>query len=55
MNINDEDAYGQKMEEIIVNLEIFILDMICSAVNRLLENNAAFLQNGPNQNQDNDF
>jgi len=55
MNINDEDAYGQKMEEIIVNLKIFILDMIRSAVSRLLENNTAFLRNAPNKNQDNDF
>jgi len=55
MNINDEDAYDQKMEEIIVSLEVFILDIIGAAVKRLLENNAAFLQNVPNQNPDGDF
>ena len=25
MNVNDEDAYDQKIEEIIVNLEVLIL------------------------------
>lgn len=55
MNINDEDAYDQKMEEIIVTLEVFILDIIGTAIKRLMENNAAFLQNVPNQNQNGDF
>jgi hypothetical protein len=55
MNVNDEDAYDQKMEEIIVSLEVFILDIIRAAVNRLMENNAAFLKNAPNQNLDGDF
>ncbi len=55
MNVNDEDAYGQKMEEIIVGLEVFILDILGAAVNRLLENNAAFLKNVPNQNQNDNF
>jgi len=55
MNVNDEDAYDQKMEEIIVSLEVFILDIIGTAIKRLMENNAAFLQNVPNQNQNGDF
>lgn len=55
MNVNDEDAYDQKMENIIVSLEVFILDIIAAAVNRLLENNSAFLKNVPTQNQDSDF
>ena len=55
MNVNDEDDYDQKIEEIIVNLEVLILDIIGTAVNRLLENNAAFLKNAPNQNPDGDF
>ena len=55
MNINDEDAYDHKMEEIIVSLEVFILDVLGAAVKRLLNNNADFLQDVPNQNQDCDF
>ena len=55
MNVNDEDAYDQKMEEIIVSLEVFILDIIGAALTRLLDNNAAFLKNAPNQNQNGDF
>ena len=55
MNINDEEAYDHKMEEIIVSLEVFILDVLGIAVKRLLDNNAAFLQNVPNQNRDDDF
>lgn len=55
MNINDEEAYDHKMEEIIVSLEVFILDVIGAAVKRLLDNHAAFLQDVPNQNQDDNF
>ena len=55
MNINDEEAYDHKMEEIIVNLEVFILDVLGTAVKRLLDNNAAFLQDTPHQNQDDHF
>jgi hypothetical protein len=55
MNINDEGAYDRKMEEIIVSLEVFILDVIGAAVKRLLDNNAAFLKDIPNQNQDDGF
>jgi hypothetical protein len=55
MNINDEEAYNQKMEEIIVSLEVFILDVISTAMKRLLDNNAAFLKDVPNQNRDDDF
>ncbi len=55
MNINDEDAYDCKMEEIIVSLEVFVLDVLGAAVKRLLDNNAAFLQDTPHQNQDDDF
>ncbi len=55
MNVNDQDAYDQKMEEIIVTLEVFILDIIGAALKRLLDNNAAFLKNSSNQNQDADF
>jgi len=45
MNINDDEAYDRKMEEIFVSLEVFILDVIGAAVKRLLDNNAAFLKN----------
>ena len=55
MNINDEEPYDCKMEEIIVSLEVFILDVLGAAVKRLRDNNAAFLQDTPHQNQDNDF
>ena len=55
MNINDDEAYDHKMEEIIVSLEVFILDVISTAVKRLLDNNATFLQNIPNQNRVDDF
>ena len=55
MNLNDEEAYYRKMEEIILSLEVFILDVIGTTVKRLLDNNAAFLKNAPNQNQDDDF
>ncbi|MEK7289063.1 MAG: hypothetical protein AAB069_08725 [Planctomycetota bacterium] len=55
MNINDEEAYNHKMEEIIVSLEVFILDVISTAMKRLLDNNAAFLKDVPNQNRDDDF
>ena len=55
MNLNDDEAYDRKMEDIIVSLEVFILDVIGAAVKRLLDNNAAFLQDAPNQNQDDDF
>ena len=55
MNINDDEAYDRKMEDIIVSLEVFILDVIGTAVKRLLDNNAAFLKDVPNQNQDGDF
>ena len=55
MNLNDEEAYDYKMEDIIVSLEVFILDVIGTAVKRLLDNNAAFLQDTPHQNQDDNF
>ena len=55
MNINDEEAYDHKMEEIIVSLEVFILDVLGAAVKRLLDNNAAFIQDVPNKNWDDDF
>lgn len=55
MNINDEEAYGRKMEDIIVSLEVVILDILGTAVKRLLDNNAAFFQDVPNQNRDDDF
>ena len=55
MNINDEEAYDHKMEEIIVSLEVFILDVLGTAVKRLLDNNAAFLQDSTHQNQADDF
>jgi len=55
MNINDEEAYDHKMEEIIVSLEVFILDVLGAAVKRLLDNNAAFLKDSPHQNQIDDF
>ena len=54
MNINDEEAYDCKMEEIIVSLEVFILEILAAAVKRLRDNNAAFLQDVSNQNQDDD-
>ena len=55
MNINDEEAYDHKMEEIIVSLEVFILDVLGTAVKRLRDNNDAFLQNVTSQNRDDDF
>jgi len=55
MNINDEEPYDCKMEEIIVSLEVFILDILGAAVKRLRDNHAAFLQDTPQQKQDNDF
>ncbi len=55
MNINDEDAYDQKMEEIIVGMEVFILDILGAVVKRLLDNNTALLQNIPNQAQNDGF
>jgi hypothetical protein len=55
MNINDEEAYDHKMEEIIVSLEVFILDVLGTAMKRLLDNNAAFLKDIPSQNRDDDF
>jgi len=55
MNLNDDEAYDHKMEEIIVSLEVFILDVLGAAVKRLLDHHAAFLQDVPNQNQDDDF
>ena len=55
MNINDEEAFDRKMEEIILSLEVFILDVLGTAVKRLLDNNAAFLQDVPIQNRDDDF
>jgi hypothetical protein len=55
MNINDEEAYDHKMENIIVSLEVFILDVIGTAVKRLLDNNATFLKDVPNQSRDDDF
>jgi len=55
MNINDEEAFDCKMEEIILSLEVFFLDVISTAVKRLMDNNAAFLKDVPNQNRDDDF
>jgi len=55
MNINDFEAYDNKMEDIILSLEVFILDVLGTAVKRLLDNNAAFLQDVPHQNQDDGF
>jgi hypothetical protein len=55
MNINDFEAYDNKMEDIILSLEVFILDVLGTAVKRLLDNNAAFLKDIPNQNQDDGF
>ncbi len=50
MNLNDEEGFEVKMEEIVVSLEMFILDVISTAVKRLMENNLAFLQDAPNRN-----
>lgn len=55
MNLNDDEAYDHKIEEIIVSLEVFILDVLGAAVKRLLDNNVAFLQDATHQNQDDDF
>ena len=44
MNLNDEEGFEVKMEEIVVSLEMLILDVISTAVKRLMENNLAFLQ-----------
>jgi len=32
MNINDDEAYDRKIEDIIVSLEVFILDVIGTIV-----------------------
>lgn len=53
MNNIHEEVSDQKIEEIIVSLEIFILYVIRTAVNRLLE--AAFLQDASHQNQNDDL
>ena len=55
MYINDEEAYDRKMEDIIVSLEVFILDVLGAAVKRLLANNGDFLKDTPHQHQDDDF
>ena len=55
MIINDQETYDHKMEHIIANLEIVILDILSAAVKRLLDNNAAFLQDDPQQESDIDF
>ena len=55
MYINDEEAYDRKMEDIIVSLEVFILDVLGAAVKRLLANNGDFLKDTPPQHLDDNF
>lgn len=55
MNPYDDEAYDHKMEEIAASLEVFILDVIRSAVKRPHDNNADLLQDAPNRNQDDCF
>jgi len=40
MNLYDDEIYDHKMEEIVVHLEYFLLDLMRVAAKRLIDNNA---------------
>ena len=53
MNLYDDEIYDHKMEEIVVHIEYFLLDLMRVAVKRLIENNAdLFLNNQPQTGKD---
>ena len=55
MNLYDDEIYDHKMEEIVVNLEYFLLDLMRVAAKRLIANNADLFLNNPPQPRNDDF
>jgi hypothetical protein len=53
MNLYDDEIYDHKMEEIVVHLEYFLLDLMRVAAKRLIDNNAdLFLSKQPQTGND---
>jgi hypothetical protein len=53
MNLYDDEIYDHKMEEIVVHLEYFLLDLMRVAAKRLIDNNAdLFSKNQPQTGKD---
>jgi len=55
MNLYDDEIYDYKMEEIVVHLEYFLLDLMRVAAKRLIDNNADLFPNNQPQTGNDDF
>ncbi|HOD98740.1 MAG TPA: hypothetical protein PLU95_02810 [Syntrophales bacterium] len=55
MNLYDDEIYDHKMEEIVVHLEYFLLDLMRVAAKRLIDNNADLFANSQPQTSNDDF
>jgi hypothetical protein len=55
MNLYDDEIYDHKMEEIVVNLEYFLLDLMRVAAKRLVTNNADLFPDNKTQTGNDDF
>jgi len=55
MNLYDDGIYDHKMEEIVVHLEYFLLDLMRVATKRLIDNNADLFLIKQQQTGNDDF
>jgi hypothetical protein len=55
MNLYDDEIYDHKMEEIVVHLEYFLLDVMRVAAKRLIDNNADLFLSNKTQTGNDDF
>ena len=55
MNLYDDEIYDHKMEEIVVHLEYFLLDLMRVAAKRLIDNNADLLASKQPQTGNDEF
>jgi hypothetical protein len=55
MNLYDDEIYDHKMEEIVVHLEYFLLDLMRVATKRLIDNNADLFLSKQQQTGSDDF
>ncbi len=55
MNLYDDEIYNHKMEEIVVHLEYFHLDLMRIATKRLIDNNADLFPDHQPQTDNDDF
>ena len=55
MNLYDDEIYDHKMEEIVVHLEYFLLDLMRGGSKKLIDNNADLFANSQPQTSNDDF